>query len=207
MEGLVRDLQESERASFLMQERDGQGSTPDIIKSREDTFPQWFKQLNREGESLSRDYVAGVFEKVRDGKPLGKKEVRVAKALFEEARGLREENARQILNFRQERADNFKKEVAAEIDAIAAREAAADMADPYLEPLPNAAARLADDVKAGAEDNMMDAARADFERMVDEMPDYEILMEDGSTRSIKELAEELAEDGKILEAVTVCGVG
>ena len=54
---------------------------------------------------------------------------------------------------------------------------------------------------------MMDAARADFERMVDEMPDYEILMEDGSTRSIKELAEELAEDGKILEAVTVCGVG
>lgn len=207
MEGLVVELQQAEKGSLLFREQDGQGSTADVSKGRENTFPDWFRAMNREGESLSREYVAKVFEKVKQGEPLGKKEVRLARAMFAEARGMREKNAMQILAFRAERAEGLRAEDAAGIDAIAAREAAREMNDPYLEPMPNAARTLAEDVKAGAEAQMMDAAQADFARLLKDEPDFAVLMEDGSMKTMKELAGELAADRAILDAVTVCGVG
>lgn len=207
MQGAIRELQQSEKGKLLFREQQGQGATPDVIKAQENTFPEWFRQLNREGESLSRDYVAKVFDKVQSSKPLGKKEVRVAKALFSEAQGQREVNARQILNFRQDRAVARNDAVAAEIDAVYQRELAREMADPYLQNPQQAARSLAEDIKAGAEDEMIDAARADFERELAENPDMEMLMEDGSTKTLADIAEELADDGEILRAVTICGVG
>lgn len=207
MEGAVRELEQAEKGSRIMQDRDGQGGTAEVMAGRENTFPDWFRQMNREGESLSREYVAKVFDKMQHGQPLGKKEIRVARALFEEARGLREENARQILNFRAERSTALARETEAGIDALAAREEARELADPYLEPVDNAAARLAEDVRDGGEDAAMDAARADFERLLEEEPEFSLVMEDGSVRTARELADEMAADGDILEAVTVCGVG
>lgn len=207
MEGVVAELEQAQKGSRLFTEQDGAGGAPQVTTGQLSTFPKWFRDMNAEGENLSRDYVLKTFEKMKQGEALGKKEIRVAKALFEEARGLREQNAQQILNFRADRADRLARQETEAVDALAAREAARELADPYLEPMPNAARQLAEDVKAGGEDAMMDSARADFDQLLADEPDFTIVMEDGSVKTMADLADELAADKDILQAVTVCGVG
>lgn len=207
MEGVVAELNQAEKGSIIITEKDGQGSTNAVMKGADNTFPQWFRDLNKEGESLSKGYVQKVFDKIQKGEPLAKKEVRVAKVLFEEARAIREENARQILNFRQDRADARTAEANAAIDATAAREAEREMGDPYLAPMPHAAQSLAEDIAAAENPAVMDAAYADFARLLKDEPDFALVMEDGSTKTMADIAQEMEEEKAILQAVTMCGVG
>jgi len=44
-------------------------------------------KIDKTGGGISREYVNKVFDKIRERKPLGKKEARIAEVLYEEAQG------------------------------------------------------------------------------------------------------------------------
>lgn len=148
IEGVVAELDATRPGQRIFLEVDGQGGTPDVVGFKADT-PEFFqsanrnirreqkriKRLRRENEKLPDDQklkipampqiitrakIRQVAQKLVKGEPLGKAEGDVALEIVGEARGAREENVRQMLDFRQERVAQQE----AEIDAIAAREGA-----------------------------------------------------------------------------------
>lgn len=99
MKGAVAELGDATSGARIMIERDGQGGTPDVMGYK-GNLPDWFKSLNRQGENVTRAYVEKVMEKVSGHKPLGKKEVRIAEALYQAAIDWRTQNIEQYRNFK-----------------------------------------------------------------------------------------------------------
>jgi len=104
--GVVQELNDSYKGQriFSVPTEAGRGGDLDVTGYK-GNFPAWFQDFNKAGESISREYVNKVYEKMKAGKPLGKKEIRVAETLFREAQAQREENIRQYQNARNERMD------------------------------------------------------------------------------------------------------
>jgi hypothetical protein len=122
LEGVVADLNAAYKGYKTFDyTREGVGGTPDV-KGIKGNFPQWFKDLNESGENVSREYISKVFDKMKSGAPLGKKEARIARTLWAQAMGDREDNVRQMIQHRQQKA----RENEYEIDAVAERERMAD---------------------------------------------------------------------------------
>lgn len=67
------------------------------------TFSDWFKELNIEGERVSKERVATVARKMLAHEPLGKGEMRLAQAMFLEARARRTQNAEEMIAYRRQR--------------------------------------------------------------------------------------------------------
>lgn len=94
------------------------------------TMPEWFQEANRGGAGLTREKVRAVGDKMLRGEPLGKAEGRIAAQIAAEARGMRAENVRQMVEFRERR----EREARESIEAIAARDAEAWEWDDAAEP-------------------------------------------------------------------------
>src|SRR5690606_34999293 len=82
-------------------------------------MPEWFQEANRSGGGLTREKVRAVGDKMLRGEPLGKAEGRIAAQIAAEARGMRVEDVRQMVEFRERR----EREARESIEAIAARDA------------------------------------------------------------------------------------
>lgn len=125
IEGVVSDIVNALPGERLFIDVDGQGSTQDV-RGLKSTMPEWVQDYNKQagGGEITKKKVAKVAEKMMANKPLGKAEGRIAEALYAEARALRERNAQQILDFREMRDGPQRRAVEAEIDMVAAREAA-----------------------------------------------------------------------------------
>lgn len=203
VESAVADLKDAYKRERILSEPADTGRGGDVnVTGYKGNFPNWFKDIAA-SEHIGREYVDKVFEKMKTGEPLGKKEARVAESLFAQGKAMREENVRQIQSVR----EGKQQDVHAEIDATAAREAALEARDPYLDQHADPAKTLADEVKTLDSPDWLNGSRADFERIVKEQPEMTIAMPDGSTVSFKELAGQIAEDEKILNAIRTCAAG
>jgi hypothetical protein len=122
LEGVVADLNAAYKGHKTFDyTREGAGGSPEVTGIK-GNFPQWFKDLNESGENVGREYITKVLGKMKSGAPLGKKEARIARTLWAQAMGDREDNVRQILSSK--RARQLEDEYS--IDAIAERERLAD---------------------------------------------------------------------------------
>lgn len=121
IEGVVNDLDKSQRGGLTFIDRDFQGGTRDVVATPS-TSPAWFQKYNKEGGGLTKQKVGNVLNKLKNKEPLGKDEGRIAELLVSEGRALREANARQIVDFRDGRAASHRETVEAEIDEIYRRE-------------------------------------------------------------------------------------
>lgn len=128
IEGVVKDLNDSFKGQriFSVPTEAGRGSDLDVVGYK-GNFPAWFQDFNKAGESINREYVNKVLEKIKAGKALGKKEVDVAEALYREAQIMREENIRQYRNAKEDKLaaemDVGERMLADELAAIARDEA------------------------------------------------------------------------------------
>lgn len=123
IEGVNKELQDSNSGDLTFIEVDGQGSTPQVIANKGDT-PEWFRQANKEikelqrevkrlkkkgadtdpvGSTLTRKDVDRVTRKMLAGEPLGKAEGRIAEIIHGQARDMRLENVNQMLDYRAQR--------------------------------------------------------------------------------------------------------
>lgn len=69
------------------------------------------------------------------------------------------------------------------------------------------ASSILDDQKARSNPDFESSAETDFRRLAEENPDSLISLDDGSEKTISELLEGLERDQRVLEAISVCGVG
>jgi len=67
------------------------------------TFPKWFTEMNEAGIKVTRESVARVARKLLAGEPLGVHEARIADDMMSVARADREENVRQMMQYRANR--------------------------------------------------------------------------------------------------------
>ena len=148
-EGVLAELLDSQKGAKIFNEVDGQGSTPDVI-GYSGNAPEWYTLYNKQAEQskaaraeiakrnatlpdnqkqplpavvpvLTRAKAEKVVRKVVNGKPLGKEEGEIAKAMFSVAKEMRTANVKQMVDYRA----NRQAEYDASIDAVAEREAAA----------------------------------------------------------------------------------
>ena len=208
VDAVVTELNDAYKGARLFSEAKI-GGAPDITGYK-GGFPVWFKELGKE-ISLSREKVNIVYKKMLNGKPLGKAEVKIAEAIYNESVAMRELNARQYQGVKAARmADNEES-----IDAIAGREeglwrindgikddAVIDDTsfDNYADFIEQ---RAIDSADAAA----VSAFAADFQRLLRDFPDLEIMDEGGIMKSVRELAEENKNDEIVVQAIKTCGVG
>jgi hypothetical protein len=122
IDGVVAQVNESNRGGLSFIERDGQGGTADVVGTPS-TSPKWFKDYNkREKSKLTKEKVNRTIEKLKARKPLAAEEARIAETLFAEGRALREENARQVIDFRDHRAAKNRELFEQELNDFYARE-------------------------------------------------------------------------------------
>jgi hypothetical protein len=128
IEGVVKDLNDSYKGQriFSVPTEAGRGGDLDVTGYK-GNYPAWFQDFNKTGESISREYVNRVLEKIKAGKALGKKEANVAEVLYREARAMREENIRQWRNAKEDKLaaemDVGERMLADEMAALAREEA------------------------------------------------------------------------------------
>lgn len=194
LDGINRQIQEFQTGGRVFIERDQQGGTPDIIGIKTES-PKWFQDIKATREEVDR-----VTQKLKEGAPLGKREAVVADAMMGEVKASREENIRQWQQMREGR----MAEREAEIDAIAAREAEAPPT--YTRPN-NALQSLHMETEAMDYQSVQPAFDADFERLVRDVPDMEIVNADGTVTSVREIKAEIAESKAELAALRICGIG
>lgn len=128
MEGAVVDLETAFGGQRVFIEADGQGSTQDVIGYKTGS-PAWFQEYNKNNKStMTKAKARAVLEKIKSRKPLGKEEIRVAETLWAVGRDLREQNARQIVDFRDHRQASKREIIEQEIDGLYRRELEADTA-------------------------------------------------------------------------------
>lgn len=119
IEGVIAELDQTERGHVTRREVDGQGNHYEYTGVKA-TTPEWFQTYNKDTASiLTREKARAVADKMIAGKPLGKEEIKIAETIHNVARDNRERNVAQMTEFRQDRQARQD----AEIDAIAAREA------------------------------------------------------------------------------------
>lgn len=131
IQGTVDDLNNTSGGQRIFLEADRQGSTANVVGGKGNT-PEWFSAYNNAAvdaqknrakvkkknmtiddsqkaaldyvpQILTRQKVTEVANKILEGKPLGKAEVRVADVIYSQAKASREENARQIMAAREDR--------------------------------------------------------------------------------------------------------
>lgn len=124
IEGTVAELNDTSGGQRIFLDTEGQGGTQDVIGGKGNT-PQWFSDYNKAAvrsqkvrfkagkkntltedskkvaiepatQILTRKQVTDVANKLLEGKPLGKSEVKVAEVIYAQAKSEREQNARQI---------------------------------------------------------------------------------------------------------------
>lgn len=155
LESVVADLnQTSSGQRIFVNNENAPGQT--VTGTKADT-PKWFQDYNKEATAvkkerarltkknatlpddrkqplppslniLTREKVAAVADKMLNKKPLGKEEGQIAHVLFTIAREGRDENARQITQFREDRAARAAAEDEASTAAMGDREAAREQA-------------------------------------------------------------------------------
>lgn len=148
-EGVLAELLDSQKGAKIFAEADGQGSTPNVM-GYGGNAPDWYTLYNRQAKEsqtaraqiakknatlpdakkaelpptipvLTRAKAEQVTKKVLDGKPLGKEEGQIAKAMFAAAKEMRTTNAKQMVDYRANRQAEYDQS----IDAVARREAEA----------------------------------------------------------------------------------
>lgn len=151
LQGVVAELQQTRGGTRIF--TDNENAPGQTVTGYKGDTPDWFTQYNKEASRLqkqrardikknqkvtddkkleptkapsilTREKVAKVAEKMLNREPLGKAEGDIAATLYRVARGEREENVRQMVNFREQRAFDREAEAQADIDAVAQREAA-----------------------------------------------------------------------------------
>lgn len=149
IQGTVAELNDTSGGQRVFLEADRQGSTANVVGGKGNT-PSWFSSYNNAAvdaqknraktnkknmtledskkaalesvpQILTRQKVTEVANKILEGRPLGKAEVKVAEVIYGEAKAAREQNARQIVSQREGR-------------AIAQQEELGDAAEPDLPP-------------------------------------------------------------------------
>ncbi len=133
IEGTVSELNDTSGGQRIFLDAEGQGGTQDVVGGKGNT-PQWFSDYNKGAvrsqkvrakagkkniltddsqkkalepatQILTRKQVTDVANKLLEGKPLGKSEVKVAEVIYAQAKSDREQNARQ---FEMKRADRSR---------------------------------------------------------------------------------------------------
>jgi len=124
IEGTVAELNDTSGGQRIFLDTEGQGGTQDVIGGKGNT-PQWFSDYNKAAvrsqkvrakagkkntltedskkvaiepatQILTRKQVTDVANKLLEGAPLGKAEVKIAQTIYGQAKAEREQNARQI---------------------------------------------------------------------------------------------------------------
>jgi hypothetical protein len=139
LNGVVGELKQSQRGERIFIEANGRGGTDEVIGVKS-TAPEWFKSYNRAVTEhnknrqkiikknrtlpidkqievpksqtiLTKAKVISVAEKMKAGEKLHKTEKEVADVLYSEAMGMRRENAKQMVEFRQRREEDRWNEI------------------------------------------------------------------------------------------------
>jgi hypothetical protein len=139
IQGTVAELNDTSGGQRVFLEADRQGSTANVVGGKGNT-PSWFSSYNNAAvdaqknrqkvnkknmtledskkaalesvpQILTRQKVTEVANKILEGKPLGKAEVKVAEVIYGEAKAAREQNARQIVSQREGRAMTQQEEL------------------------------------------------------------------------------------------------
>jgi hypothetical protein len=115
IEGVAAELEQSFKGQRIFTEVDGQGGTDEVTGFKGNS-PKWFRdwndyaRKNKGVSTLTKEKVRSVANKMIEGKPLGKAEIKIAETIFGQARSAREKNIDQMMQSRAERSAEISEE-------------------------------------------------------------------------------------------------
>lgn len=221
-EGVVAELNLASGGGRVFTEAEVGGAP--VVQGWSSNTPEWFQAHNRKVDEarkalekekkgiakgtinrakpitqvppvLTREKVNRTMDKLKEGKPLGKEEAKVAQIIFNAGQEWRRENARQYLDYRAGR----------QADKLPTDEWMAREGNPSWEALP----KFDDAVKTMQETAKVDidaVIAADIARMETDFPDFEVHLEDGSTMRLADIIEEARMDESYLNEIRTCAI-
>lgn len=201
LEGLAVEAETFARGQrVFLEPEEGTGGSPQVIGMKSQS-PQWFRDLDTTAKEVRK-----VVDKLKENKPLGVREIKIAQGLIGEINTQREINARQILNYRQRRQEESMRDtlVAGEREERLMQQS--EQMESLYRPVSNSMESFRIEAEQTDIDALRDVYNADFQRLLDDNPDAVIAYGD-ETITLRELQQEIEEDRQMLEAMKICAVG